>query len=304
LKPIRSILDRGGKCWRSYLIAACCTSVGGDFHEHLDWLALPEVMHVGSLIVDDVEDESTVRRGGPACHSLFGAALAINAGSFAYFALQSLMERYRGSDATRAAIYREHVSLLRAGHAGQALDLLGFAEIVDEAKGGQGIAPSILEIHRLKSGIPFRAFARIGVLLGDGSPEQCDVLGEVMARVGTAFQIMDDVLGIEGFAGGLKEPCEDLRAGKLSYPVALALDRSSAGGQADLRGGLAAAKESPAELARVLDALDSTSAIEGSRQHAQDMALTARETALEHLPPSPALMHLCDFMGKVLDRVY
>src|SRR5262245_27054419 len=59
-EPIRSILDRGGKCWRSYTIAACCTAVGGDFHGHLDWLALPELLHVGSLIVDDVEDESVV----------------------------------------------------------------------------------------------------------------------------------------------------------------------------------------------------------------------------------------------------
>jgi hypothetical protein len=118
---------------------------------------------------------------------LFGRAIAINAGSFAYFAVQPLLERHQGSDATRAALYREYVSLLRAAHAGQALDLLGVAHIVKEMTEGQCIEDSVLEIHRLKSGVPFRAFARLGAILGGGSAAQCDaprgVHGDGGARV-------------------------------------------------------------------------------------------------------------------------
>ena len=79
IAPIRTIVDRGGKAWRSYVALACCDVVGGNSQPYIGWLAMPELMHVGSLIVDDVEDRSVVRRGGPAVHALFGEPLAINA---------------------------------------------------------------------------------------------------------------------------------------------------------------------------------------------------------------------------------
>jgi geranylgeranyl pyrophosphate synthase len=70
---------------RSYGALACMDIVGGDSREHLNWLAMPEFMHVGSLIVDDIQDGSLTRRGGPCAHLIFGNATAINAGTAAYF---------------------------------------------------------------------------------------------------------------------------------------------------------------------------------------------------------------------------
>ena len=74
-----------GKSWRSYATVACSDIVGGNAQLAKDWLALPELMHVGSLMVDDVQDKSALRRGGPAAHHMFGEAIAINSGSAAYF---------------------------------------------------------------------------------------------------------------------------------------------------------------------------------------------------------------------------
>src|SRR5262249_19530407 len=89
--PIREIADRGGKSWRSYAALACCDVVQGDSRKFIQWLAIPELMHVGSLIVDDVEDKSTVRRGGLAAHLIYGEPVAINSGTAGYFITQRLL---------------------------------------------------------------------------------------------------------------------------------------------------------------------------------------------------------------------
>jgi geranylgeranyl pyrophosphate synthase len=82
IAPIRTI-DRGGKAWRSYVALACCDAVGGDSQPLLSWLAMPELMHVGSLMVDDVEDRSLVRR--VTSGTMYGEPLMINAGTLCYF---------------------------------------------------------------------------------------------------------------------------------------------------------------------------------------------------------------------------
>ena len=91
IAPIREMADRGGKSWRSYAALACCDVVGGDSRKYVQWLAMPELMHVGSLIIDDVQDRSTVRRGGPTCHVVHGEPIAINSGTAAYFLTQHLL---------------------------------------------------------------------------------------------------------------------------------------------------------------------------------------------------------------------
>ena len=116
IAPIRAIVDRGGKAWRSYVALACCDVVGGDSQPYLGWLAMPELMHVGSLIVDDVEDRSIVRRGGPAAHTLFGEPLAINAGTLCYFLPQIFLAQSNLPPAQQVRIYEQYFAAARAAH--------------------------------------------------------------------------------------------------------------------------------------------------------------------------------------------
>src|SRR5690349_24034794 len=76
--PVREIADRGGKGWRSNSMLVACEAVGGDPAPLTNYLGVIELLHVGSLIVDDVQDSATVRRGGPSCHAQVGVPLAIN----------------------------------------------------------------------------------------------------------------------------------------------------------------------------------------------------------------------------------
>jgi hypothetical protein len=105
-QPLVDVLNRGGKGWRGYALAICCEIVGGNFDQLEDWLAFSEILHAGSLIVDDVEAGAKLRRGGPACHLLYGTPTAINSGTLAYFQVQFLIENSGLSDVQKAAITR------------------------------------------------------------------------------------------------------------------------------------------------------------------------------------------------------
>jgi geranylgeranyl pyrophosphate synthase/predicted secreted hydrolase len=226
--PIREISDRGGKGWRSYAALACIDVVGGDSRRFGHWLPMPELLHVGSLIIDDVEDASDVRRGGPACHVRHGQNRAINAGTAAYFLAEPPVQFDDLGGEEKLRIYRLYFDAMRAGHAGQALDLEGVDEAAAEAVSSGETAEleqQVLAIHRLKTAAPAGMMARVGAILGGGTELQIEALGDFFEAVGLAFQIIDDVLNLRGFERDLKERGEDIRHGKLTLPIVKALGR-------------------------------------------------------------------------------
>jgi geranylgeranyl pyrophosphate synthase/predicted secreted hydrolase len=237
--PVRYISDRGGKSWRSYGALACMDVVGGDSRKFVRWLSMPEFMHVGSLIVDDIEDKSTKRRGAPCAHIVFGEPIAINAGTAAYFQGQQMLLVPGLSAEKLNKIYDYYFAALRAGHAGQALDILGLDDIMDDVieRGDSALAESrIIAIHRLKTAVPAASLARMGALVGGGTDTQIEAVGRYYESIGIAFQIMDDVLNLRGIYSGkadktagkeLKNLGEDITAGKVTIPVVKAISRLS-----------------------------------------------------------------------------
>src|SRR5688572_26405703 len=93
---------------------------------------MPELMQVGSLIVDDVQERARARRGGPACHMIYGEPIAINSGTAAYFLTHRLLTGNEVSDQVKLRLYDLYFEALRAGHAGQAIDLDGMDGLMQE----------------------------------------------------------------------------------------------------------------------------------------------------------------------------
>ncbi|HLH29626.1 MAG TPA: lipocalin-like domain-containing protein, partial [Terriglobia bacterium] len=154
LQPLREMIFRGGKAWRSYGILACMDLVGGDSQRFANWLALPELLHVGSLIIDDVQDGSEIRRGGPTCHKLYGEALAINAGCAAYFLAQIPIGASGLDHRMRVRVYEAYFDAVRAAHAGQAFDIDSLVSVmpaVVESGDGASLERRVIGTHRLKS---------------------------------------------------------------------------------------------------------------------------------------------------------
>ena len=227
IKPIREIIDRGGKSWRSYATVACCDAVGGNSQESIDWLALPELIHVGSLMVDDVQDKSGIRRGGLAAHKIYGDAIAINSGNAAYFIGQICIYQADISIEKKLQIYDWYFEAMRASHSGQALDIHGLDYLIEKAvkssKAANELPLKVISIHKLKSAAPASYLARIGACLGDGTDEQINALAQFFEALGISFQIIDDVLNLKGFKDNTKIKAEDLTAGKITFPVAMAI---------------------------------------------------------------------------------
>ena len=274
IAPIREITDRGGKVWRSYAAITCCDIVGGDSRDFVRWLALPEMMHVGSLIVDDVQDRSVVRRGGPAAHLIYGDAQSINSGTAAYFLGNHLIDSGKLSDRDKVRVYELYFEALRAGHAGQAIDLDGFDDVlprVVDSGDARDLERRVLTVHRLKTAAPAACLARMGAVAGGGTEQQIEALGSFFEALGLAFQIIDDVLNLRGFKGDLKSRGEDVSHGKITLPVAKALSRLGLPERRQLRDILAAKTTDATEVGKVIDMLEECGATEACAVEAREM---------------------------------
>ena len=306
-EPVRLITDRGGKSWRSYAALACCDVVGGDSRNFVKWLAMPELMHVGSLMVDDVQDKSVIRRGGPTSHLLYGESLAINSGTACYFMGQKLLIGPKLSDREKLAIYDHYFQALRAGHAGQALDIDGvdfmMAEVVATGDGVL-LEERILAIHRLKTAIPAASLARMGAVGGGATEAQIEGLGCFFESVGLAFQIIDDVLNLRGFKGDLKSRGEDIMHGKVTLPVAKAMAKLELADRTWLWETIASKPQDLETVHAVIAKIESVGGIDACSEQATALveeAWTLLDPLVEDSLPK---MMLRAFGWYVLDRHY
>ncbi|HEB11657.1 MAG TPA: polyprenyl synthetase family protein [Spirochaetales bacterium] len=214
--PARALLDRGGKRWRPLFMLFCCELCGGG-ENALPLTPLVEIPHNGSLIIDDIEDNSSERRGGAAIHLLYGTDLAINSGNYMYFLPAFLIDKSNLGNRERLRVYESFMENLRRLHLGQGLDILWHRD--------HGYIPGVaeyLQMCRLKTGSLARMAAQIGVIAARGSVELADYLGKAAEDFGAAFQIIDDVKNLSSGIPG-KQRGDDIIEGKKSLPVILHL---------------------------------------------------------------------------------
>jgi geranylgeranyl pyrophosphate synthase/predicted secreted hydrolase len=307
IAPIREMVDRAGKAWRSYALLACIEAVGGNSQEFTPWLAIPELLHTGSLIIDDVEDRSSIRRGGPACHLIYGEPLAINAGCAAYYLPEILIHETRLTDKEKLRFYALYFEALRAAHAGQAADLAGLDALmpqVVESGDGRFLEERVLAIHRLKSAAPVRALSMVGATIGGGSADQVEAIGCFFEAIGLAFQIVDDTLNLRGFDNNLKSKGEDIAAGKVTIPVAKAMSRLPLIERRWLWETLSSKPADPAVIAAVIKQLEACGALEACDRQARELVESAWQRLEPLLRDSRVKVILRAFGWYVLERNY
>ena len=234
----------GGKRLRAFFVLAGATLFRVSALSALRAASAIEFVHAYSLIHDDLPamDDDDLRRGRPSCHKAFDEATAILAGD----ALQALAfevlvhEDTHGDPGVRTALVAE---LAKAAGAhgmvgGQMLDLLA------ETQGSDMSIGAITRLQRLKTGALISFSCTSGAILGKASEPLRAALAAYAHDVGLAFQIVDDLLDIEGTAEELgKTPGKDTAAGKATFVSILGKDRARA--QADLLARQAAAHLEP-----------------------------------------------------------
>jgi geranylgeranyl diphosphate synthase type I len=219
-EPIWDILDRGGKRWRPALFLLVCEALGKKGDDYLDFAIIPEVIHNGTLIIDDIEDSSDLRRGKPCTHKVYGIDIAVNAGNAMYYLpLLPLMEkRAHFSPKTLRDIYEVYVQEMLNLSMGQAMDIAWHRGIADADGLGE---EDYLQMCAYKTGTLARMAARLAAVLAGANTELVEKLGHYAESIGLAFQMQDDVLDLTGkeFAekkGGLGQ---DITEGKRTLMV-------------------------------------------------------------------------------------
>ncbi|HBH01803.1 MAG TPA: polyprenyl synthetase [Candidatus Rokubacteria bacterium] len=218
-RAMRYSVLAGGKRLRPILVIAGAEAVGGAPCEVLPAACALELIHTYSLIHDDLPamDDDDYRRGRLTSHKVFGEAMAILAGD----GLLTLAFKLVADNAALARdprVLRDVVTAL--ADAAGTFGMVG-GQVVDIESEGKTITPETLEyIHLHKTAALIRAAMRVGALLGGGGPAAVEAIGDAGRDLGLAFQIVDDILDVEGSLEELgKTAGSDARKQKATYPA-------------------------------------------------------------------------------------
>lgn len=284
----RYIISAGGKRLRPALLLLMSGALGYRGTQRFNLAAVVEFIHTATLLHDDVVDESTLRRGRPTANENFGNPASVLVGDFLHSrAFQMMVD---ADDMRVMQILSEATNIIAEGEVQQLMNT--HDATLDE----QGY----LEVIRSKTAKLFEASARLAAVLADAPAEVEAACAEYGNRLGTAFQVIDDVLDYDGDSAEMgKNLGDDLREGKVTLPLIIAMQR----GSAEQRQLIESAIEhgSLDELPAILAIVRETGALEATRAAAAAQAQAAIH-ALSALPSNNYTEGLLQLASQLLDR--
>ena len=284
----RYIIASGGKRLRPVLLLLTCGALQCTSAQRFNLAAVVEFIHTATLLHDDVVDESTLRRGQSTANEVFGNPASVLVGDFLYSrAFQMMVE----SGSMRVMqILADATNVIAEGEVLQLMNIRDTA--LDEA--------AYLRVIRSKTAKLFEASCRLAAVLAGSAPEVEQACAEYGQSLGTAFQIIDDVLDYEGDAIELgKNLGDDLREGKVTLPLILAMQRATPAESALVRQAIESG--STAELPAILVIVGRCGALDQARAIASEQARRAVD-ALQHFPANAYTESLLELSAQLLQR--
>lgn len=221
-KPIRDIIFRGGKRLRPTLFLTLLQGFGIQPRSYLDIAALLEVVHNGTLVIDDIEDNSALRRNKPTLHKKYGLDVAVNAGvAMHLLPLLVLLRQDTITDHQCLRLYEIYGQEISALYFGQSTDIFWHRRLPRKVT-----ANMYFEMCRLKTGALMRMGARYACVIAGKNNSTEKAFAAFAESVGIAFQIKDDILDLKAEQSIFgKAYGNDITEGKMSLPVILALHK-------------------------------------------------------------------------------
>ena len=281
------IISAGGKRMRPVLLLLVAQALGYKGSHHHLMAAAVEFIHTATLLHDDVVDESDLRRGRGTANAVFGNAASVLVGDYLY---SRAFEMMVDVDSMRIMQIMSGATTVIAE--GEVLQLLNIHDPdVSEAR--------YLQVVRFKTAKLFEAAAEAGAVLAGASPAQQEAAAAYGRHIGTAFQLVDDVLDYNGDVGALgKNVGDDLREGKPTLPLIRVLEIGTPAQKQLVRDAI---EKGEADFDAVARAIQDTGALEHASQCAVAEAELARQ-AIETLPDSAARQALIDFCAFAIER--
>ena len=267
------IINSGGKRLRPVLALLCARALGYEGRQHINVAALVEFIHTATLLHDDVVDASELRRGKETANALWGNEASVLVGDFLYTrAFQMMVD----VDSMRVmSILAEATNIISEGEVLQLLNCHD-ADTTEQR---------YLDVIRYKTAKLFEAAARLSAILAGHDETVEQAMAAYGMHLGTAFQLVDDVLDYSGATGEIgKNIGDDLAEGKPTLPLIHAMRTGNAEQAAAVR--RAIEKDGRDAIDAVREAIESTGALDYTAQSSRDEAARARD-ALAAIPESP-----------------
>ena len=282
------IIAAGGKRLRPALVLLMCGALGYHGPQRLTIAAVVEFIHTATLLHDDVVDESTLRRGRSTANEVFGNPASVLVGDFLYSrAFQMMVEV---GDMRIMQTLAEATNVIAEGEVLQLMNMHD-ASLTEEG---------YLRVIRSKTAKLFEASARLAALLAQSSHSVEQHCAEYGQALGTAFQVIDDVLDYDGDALEMgKNLGDDLREGKVTLPLIIAMQRGTEAERSTIR--QAIETSATGQMAQIIAIVQNTGALQATREAAAGEALRALN-ALQTLPQNPYSDALKQLASQLLAR--
>jgi len=302
LDPLWNFLERGGKRWRPLFFLLLTKALGGDPEKVKDFAIFLELTHQGSLIVDDLEDNSRFRRSAPCLHRLYGVDIAINAGNFLYFlpflTLEKNKDRFPCSVLLKA--YQLSIREMINVHLGQGMDIYwhkGEKRKIEEKE--------YLRMASFKTGSLVRLAVRLACIFSGTKESTSKKLEKAAEKIGIAFQIQDDILDItlrerERKKFG-KEFGNDIKEGKRTLIVLRTLKKAKPKERRQLLAILDKRPNNKQEIRKAIEIIRKYDGIEETKKTARHLLERGWKAMDRIITPSEAkedLKQLVYYLGK------
>jgi octaprenyl-diphosphate synthase len=282
------IIAAGGKRLRPALLLLMCGALGYRGEQRFNLAAVVEFIHTATLLHDDVVDESALRRGRATANAAFGNPASVLVGDFLYSrAFQMMVD---AGDMRIMQTLAEATNIIAEG------EVLQLMNMHDPGLSEEGY----LRVIRSKTAKLFEASARLAALLAQAPAEIELACADYGQALGTAFQVIDDVLDYDGDAEEMgKNLGDDLREGKATLPLIIAMQRGTADEQATIRQAIETG--GTAQLAEIVAIVRKTGALQATRDAAAAEAQRAVQ-ALAVLGDNPYSGALLQLASQLLQR--
>ncbi|HPR41259.1 MAG TPA: polyprenyl synthetase family protein [Candidatus Methanofastidiosa archaeon] len=304
-EPVWDFLSRGGKRWRPALFLLITKALGGDLDRTRPFAAIPELVHNGTIIIDDIEDGADTRRGKPSLHLKFGVDTAINSGNAIYFIPLAIIEANKGRFAEEVLLdlYSVYSKEMINVHMGQAMDIAWHRGERDPSEIDE---MQYMQMCAYKTGTLARMSAKLAAVLSGASDEQLDALGRFAESIGIAFQIQDDILDIvtsgeerEKFG---KPYGNDITEGKITLIVIKTLHKADARDRKALTRILQSHTKNKRSIDAAIRIIEKYGAIEECEKVARSLVESSWEKAEKVIPDGHSKDVLGAFANFLIER--
>ena len=284
----RYIIAAGGKRLRPALLLLMCGALGYKGEQRFNLAAVVEFIHTATLLHDDVVDESTLRRGRATANEVFGNPASVLVGDFLYSrAFQMMVD---AGDMRIMQTLAEATNVIAEG------EVLQLMNMHDAALSEDGY----LLVIRSKTAKLFEASARLAALLAQSSAAIEKSCAEYGQALGTAFQVIDDVLDYDGEVAEMgKNLGDDLREGKATLPLIIAMQRGAPAEREIIREAIETG--GTARMTEIIGVVQKTGALVATRAAAAAEAQRALD-ALKNLPQNIYSDALQQLASQLLER--